>query len=53
MEKRLTKDKMAKYNKGKPVRCECGWIVAYERDGVLYLYCKKCKRQIPYVRARA
>ena len=35
------------YNKGSPVRCECGKIIAYRRDGKIYLYCKQCKRQIP------
>lgn len=46
------------YNKGSPVRCDCGQIIAYKKDGKLMLYCKKCKRQIPYTiepepRARA
>lgn len=43
----MTDSKETKYNKGSPVKCECGQIIAYKKDGKLILYCKKCKRQIP------
>ena len=33
--------------KKRPVKCECGKIIAYRLGNVLYLYCKQCKRQIP------
>ena len=45
----LTKNNNMKYNKGKPVKCTCGQLIAYKKDGKLMLYCKKCKRQIPFV----
>lgn len=38
------------YNKGDiPIRCRCGKIVAYENDGVIYIFCKSCKRQIAII----
>ena len=43
----LTQDKDVGYNKGNPIRCECGKIIAYLKDGKIVLYCKQCKRQIP------
>ena len=54
----MTEHSETVYNKGKPVKCDCGQIIAYRKDGKLMLYCKKCKRQIPYTlepepRARA
>ena len=57
MNRRLTEGSNIEYNGnirnnsnlGEPVRCDCGWIVAYEKNGRIYLYCKKCKRQIPFV----
>lgn len=33
-------------NKGRPVRCDCGKLIAYERDGGIYVMCKRCKREI-------
>lgn len=36
-------------NRGSPVKCECGQIVAYKKNGKLMVYCKRCKRQIPFV----
>ncbi len=35
------------YNKGSPIKCDCGKIIAYVKNGKLFLYCKNCKRQIP------
>lgn len=58
MNKELTNNRINKYNKGSPVHCDCGQVIAYMKNGKLMLYCKKCKRQIPFViapepRARA
>lgn len=36
------------YNRGKPVKCDCGQIIAYMKNGKLMLYCKHCKKQIPF-----
>lgn len=44
----MTKNKENAYNKGEPVRCECGYLIAYKKDDKIMLYCKKCKRQIPF-----
>ena len=49
----LTDSKTMGYNKGNPVRCGCGQLIAYEKDDKIYLYCKKCKRQIPIKLNRA
>lgn len=43
----LTKDDNDRYTKGEPIRCDCGKIIAFKKDGKLWLYCKKCKREIP------
>lgn len=32
-----------------PIRCNCGKIVAYNRNGRIEVYCKECKKQIPVV----
>lgn len=29
------------------IKCECGKLLAKIRDGKLYLFCKKCKKEIP------
>lgn len=29
-----------------PIRCECGRVVAFIRDGTLYVRCKRCKRDV-------
>ena len=28
--------------------CSCGKLLAKEENGVLYLWCKECRRQIPF-----
>ena len=33
----------------KPVKCDCGKVVAYEVDGKIYVYCKSCKRQVEVI----
>lgn len=39
---------MEKQNKD--IRCACGKLVAIEKNGVIYVYCKGCKRQVPIYR---
>ena len=41
---------MQKIEKGTPVRCDCGKLVAIERDGIIYVLCKRCNRQVPLYR---
>lgn len=31
---------------GKKIRCDCGKWVAVQRDGELYVWCKKCKKEV-------
>ncbi len=33
-------------NNGTPVLCNCGKLIAIERDGRIYVQCKRCKREI-------
>lgn len=47
--KMLTKTETMKYNEEKPVKCECGKIIAKIRDGKVYIYCKSCKRQVAII----
>ena len=35
------------YTYKKEIRCDCGKIVAYRDNDKIYLYCKKCRKQIP------
>ena len=42
----LNKIDAGKSNKGHPVRCDCGKLIAYERDGAIYVMCKRCKREV-------
>ena len=44
---RNIKERMGQELNKEPMKCACGQIVAYKRGNVLYLYCKRCKRQIP------
>lgn len=30
----------------KPVKCSCGKLLARYENGVLYLWCKECKKEI-------
>jgi phage FluMu protein Com len=30
----------------KPIRCECGKVLAVMRNGKIYIKCKGCKRQV-------
>lgn len=36
--------------RGTPVRCDCGKLIAYERDGRIYVMCKHCKKQVEVTR---
>lgn len=52
--KQLTNTQKKEHNKdGIPIRCQCGKVIAYEINGVIYVYCKGCKRQIAVVRAKS
>ena len=31
---------------GVPVKCDCGKLIAYERNGKIYVKCKRCHREI-------
>lgn len=33
-------------NKGTPIRCECGKLIAYMRRGKVFIKCKGCKREV-------
>lgn len=35
---------------GRPVTCECGKLVAVERNGKIYVRCKRCGRQVEVAR---
>lgn len=30
------------------IGCSCGKLLAKEKNGVLYLWCKSCRKEIPY-----
>lgn len=54
MKERLTyKDKIT-YNKGRPIRCHCGHVVAMkDESGNITVKCRKCKRILIVVRAES
>lgn len=31
------------------IKCDCGKLVAIKIDGIVYVYCKSCKRQVPVI----
>jgi hypothetical protein len=37
---------ISKQNNEKPIRCDCGKLIAKERDGKIYLFCKMCKKEV-------
>lgn len=41
---------MENLNKGTPVKCDCGKLIAYERSGKIYVLCKRCHREIEVTR---
>lgn len=30
----------------KPIRCSCGKLIAKERDGKIYVWCKECRKEV-------
>lgn len=32
--------------KGRPLSCECGKLLAYERDGKIFVWCRGCRREV-------
>lgn len=30
----------------KPIKCSCGKLVAKERDGKIYVWCKGCRKEV-------
>ena len=42
----LTKENLIQYNKGKPIRCACGKLIGYLRDGEVYILCRGCKHEV-------
>lgn len=43
---------MKEIHKDVPQRCECGRVVAFMRDGKIYVKCKRCKREVEVKRPR-
>lgn len=37
---------LAKLKTGVPIKCDCGRVVAYIKDGKIYVRCKSCKREV-------
>lgn len=37
---------MDKKIKGQPVKCDCGKLVAVKRNGIIYIRCHGCKREV-------
>jgi hypothetical protein len=38
--------KLQQENNGSPISCDCGKIVAFERNGRIYVKCHRCHREI-------
>lgn len=32
-----------------PIKCSCGKLIAKERDGKLYVWCKACRKEVEVV----
>lgn len=30
----------------RPIKCSCGKLIAKERDGKIYLWCKNCHKEV-------
>lgn len=43
---RLTDEEKVSYNKGDPYRCDCHRVVAFQKDGKIYVKCQDCKKWI-------
>jgi hypothetical protein len=35
-----------------PIKCECGRVIAFLREGKVYVRCKKCKREVEIPKAK-
>jgi hypothetical protein len=35
-----------KSNESNPIHCDYGKLIAKERDGKIWLFCKKCKKEV-------
>lgn len=44
--KELTDSKNIGYNKGSPFRCECHRVIAFKKDGKIYVKCQDCKKWV-------
>ena len=42
----MTNKDDVKYNKGVPVKCECGKTIGFIKNGKLYIKCRGCNRQV-------
>lgn len=42
----MTESKDVRYNKGSPLRCECHRVIAFQKDGKVYVKCQDCKKWI-------
>lgn len=42
----LTNSENVRYNKGSPIRCDCGRVIAFMQDGKLHVKCQDCKKWI-------
>ena len=31
------------------IRCDCGKLLAHEKDGKIYVWCKQCKKEVEVV----
>ena len=46
MNKGLTNEDKKRYNKGSPTKCDCGRVIAYRKEGKIYVKCRDCKKWI-------
>lgn len=54
MNEHLTSSQPITYNKGRPIRCHCGHVVAMkDESGNITVKCRKCKRILIVVRAES
>ena len=46
----MTETKEITYNKGMPIRCECGKVIGMLKDGKIYIKCRGCNHQVDIVK---
>lgn len=39
----------ARMELSKPIKCDCGKLIAKERDGKIYVWCKQCHKEVELV----